>query len=82
MLHPVTPTSLHCVKKVCTNIDFNKDFILVEYGPVTAFFPNISVEKMSPGSKLILIELNEDFAGHLKRTLSDPRVDRLQRACR
>jgi phospholipid N-methyltransferase len=71
----VTPTSLHCVKKVCTNIDFNKDFILVEYGPGDGVFSKYLIDKMSAGSKLILIELNEDFAGHLKATINDTRVE-------
>ena len=71
----VTPTSLHCVKKVCTNIDFSKDFTLVEYGPGDGVFSKYLIEKMSAGSKLILIELNENFAGHLKETINDPRVE-------
>ena len=71
----VTPTSLHCVKKVCTNIDFSKNFILVEYGPGDGVFSKYLIEKMSAGSKLILIELNENFAGHLKETINDPRVE-------
>jgi len=71
----VTPTSQHCVKKVCTNIDFNKDFILVEYGPGDGVFSKYLLENMSPNSKLILIELNEDFFIHLNDTFSDPRIE-------
>lgn len=70
----ITPTSLHCVKKVCTNINFKKDFVLVEYGPGDGVFSKYILEKMSPGSKLILIELNEDFYNHLTNTIQDPRV--------
>jgi phosphatidylethanolamine/phosphatidyl-N-methylethanolamine N-methyltransferase len=71
----ITPSSLHCVKKVCTNIDFNKDFVLVEYGPGDGVFSRYILEKMSPGSRLILIELNKDFYNHLKETIRDPRVE-------
>lgn len=71
----ITPTSLHCVKKVCTNIDFKRDFVLVEYGPGDGVFSKYILKKMSPGSKLILIELNEDFYSHLKKTIKDPRVE-------
>ncbi|WP_234569019.1 class I SAM-dependent methyltransferase [Rhodohalobacter sp. 614A] len=70
----VIPTSLHCVKKVCENIDFTKDFTLVEYGPGDGVFTNYILGKMSAGSRLILIEANEDFAAHLKETITDPRV--------
>lgn len=71
----ITPSSLHCVKKVCTNIDFSKDFILVEYGPGDGVFSRYILEKMSANSKLILIELNKDFYEHLNVTMKDPRVE-------
>lgn len=70
----VIPTSLHCVKKVCENIDFTKDFTLVEYGPGDGVFTKYLLEKMTPGSRLILFEANEDFAAHLKETINDSRV--------
>jgi phospholipid N-methyltransferase len=70
----VVPTSLRCVKKVCTHIDFSKDFLLVEYGPGNGVFSKYLLEKMTPGSRLILIEANEDFVKELKSTIKDPRV--------
>ena len=71
----VTPTSLHCVKKVCTNIDFSRDIVLVEYGPGDGVFSRFILDLMTPGSKMILVELNKDFYTHLKETLPDPRVE-------
>ncbi len=71
----VTPTSMHCVKKVCTNIDFKQDFTLVEYGPGDGVFSKYLLNKMTPGSKLILIELNKDFAVRLQESINDPRVE-------
>ncbi len=71
----ITPTSLHCVKRVCTHIDFSKDLTLVEYGPGDGVFSRFILGKMSANSKLILIELNEDFYKHLKDTIKDPRVE-------
>lgn len=71
----VTPTSQHCVKKVCSNIDFSKDFTLVEYGPGDGVFPRYILKQMSQNSRLILIEANEDFAEHLEETITDPRVE-------
>lgn len=70
----VIPTSLRCVKKVCTNIDFSRDFLLVEYGPGNGVFTKYIVSKMSEGSRLILVEANEDFAAGLRESISDPRV--------
>lgn len=71
----ITPTSKRCVKKVCNHIDFTKDFTLVEYGPGDGVFSLYLLEKMSPGSRLILIEANENFVKHLKESINDPRVE-------
>lgn len=70
----VIPTSLRCVKKVCTHIDFSKDFLLVEYGPGNGVFTKYLLEKMTPGSRLVLVEANKDFVEELKDTIKDPRV--------
>jgi len=70
----VVPTSLRCVKKVCTHIDFSKDILLVEYGPGNGVFSKYLLEKMTPASRLILIESNEDFVKELNSTIKDPRV--------
>jgi len=71
----VIPTSPRCVKKVCTNIDFTKDFTLVEYGPGNGAFTHYLIKNMSPGSRLILIEANQDFVSSLKDSIDDPRVE-------
>lgn len=70
----VIPTSLRCVKKVCKHIDFSKDFLLVEYGPGNGVFTKYLLEKMTPGSRLVLVEANKDFVEELKDTIKDPRV--------
>ncbi|CAN5425285.1 rRNA adenine N-6-methyltransferase family protein [soil metagenome] len=71
----VVPTSLRCVKKVCTHIDFSKDFLLVEYGPGNGVFTKYLLKKMTPGSRLILVESNEDFVSELNSTIKDARVE-------
>lgn len=71
----ITPTSMRCVKKVCTNIDFTKDFLLVEYGPGNGVFSKYLLDNMTLGSRLILIESNKDFVEHLKEIFNDPRVE-------
>ncbi|REL38878.1 methyltransferase domain-containing protein [Rhodohalobacter sp. SW132] len=70
----VIPTSMRCVKKVCTHIDFSQDFTLVEYGPGNGVFTKYLLDKMTEGSRLILIEANEDFVTELNETIKDPRV--------
>ncbi len=70
----VIPTSLRCVKKVCTHIDFSKDFLLVEYGPGNGVFTKYLLDRMSPGSRLVLVEANKDFVEELNTIIKDPRV--------
>ncbi|MEX2397190.1 MAG: rRNA adenine N-6-methyltransferase family protein, partial [Balneolales bacterium] len=69
----VTPTSERVVKSVCEPIDFSKDLVIVEYGPGNGVFTHYLLEHMSPGSKIILIETNEDFVTTLKK-IKDNRV--------
>ncbi len=71
----VVPTSLRCVKKVCTHINFSKDFLLVEYGPGNGVFTKYLLQKMTAGSRLILVEANEDFVKELNKSIKDSRVE-------
>jgi phospholipid N-methyltransferase len=71
----ITPTSLRCVKKVCQHIDFTLDINLVEYGPGNGVFSRYILDKMTSGSRMILIEANENFVRQLRHTLNDPRVE-------
>lgn len=69
----ITPSSRYTVRKVTRKIDFSRDLTIVEYGPGTGVFAEYLLEKMSPASRLIMIELNPDFAEILRR-INDPRV--------
>ncbi len=69
----ITPTSIRCVKKVCKHIDFDQDLLIVEYGPGDGVFSRYLLDHMTPGSKLVMVEANEDFARHLEQSIEDPR---------
>ncbi len=69
----VTPTSAFGVKKVCEKIDLRKRNVIVEYGPGTGVFSKYLLKKMNKDSKLILIELNKNFAIILHK-IKDQRV--------
>jgi phospholipid N-methyltransferase len=71
----ITPTSSRCVVKVCNHIDFSKDIFIVEYGPGDGVFSRYLLDHMTPGSRLIMIESNEDFARHLRKSIIDPRAE-------
>ncbi len=69
----VLPTSPVVVKRICSRIDFDKARVIVEYGPGTGAFSKFILRRMSPESKLILIETNPEFCKILRR-IDDPRV--------
>jgi phospholipid N-methyltransferase len=71
----ITPTSNRCVTKVCNHIDFSKDILIVEYGPGDGVFSRYLLDKMTPGSRLIMIEANKDFVKHLKESITDTRAE-------
>ncbi len=70
----ITPTSSIGVKKVCSNIDFDQENLIIEYGPGTGVFTNYILKNMGSESRLILIERNKNFGSILKKKIHDPRV--------
>ena len=69
----LVPSSSFGVRKVCSKINFDEDNVIVEYGPGSGVFTRYILKKMSPKSKLILIEANKEFTRKLKE-INDPRV--------
>ncbi|HEX9667530.1 MAG TPA: methyltransferase domain-containing protein [Thermodesulfobacteriota bacterium] len=69
----IVSSSKFAVNRVCNKLDFGGKKIIVEYGPGTGVFTKILLERMSPESKLILIETNKDMISILKK-IKDPRV--------
>ncbi|HZG57383.1 class I SAM-dependent methyltransferase [Paenibacillus sp.] len=70
----ITPTSSYGVRKVCSRIDFSKDQVIVEYGPATGVFTRYLLDRMTPRSKLVLIERNAEFVSILRRSFADDRL--------
>lgn len=58
----ITPSSSFTVKKATRAVDFSRDITIVEYGPGTGVFSEFLLKNMTPGSRLIMIELNKTFA--------------------
>jgi phosphatidylethanolamine/phosphatidyl-N-methylethanolamine N-methyltransferase len=69
----ITPSSSFTIKKATRAMDFSKDMVVVEFGPGTGVFSEYLLKKMTAGSKLIMIELNKDFADIL-HGIQDERV--------
>lgn len=75
----VTPTSTFCIKRVCKPIDFSQDITLVEFGAGTGVFADYILERMTPGSLLVMFETNKHLFKKLKKT-KDPRVQLFNRS--
>ena len=63
----LAPSSKFLVKKMLREVDFSKDITLLELGPGTGAITNQILEQLSPNSKLICLELNEQFCSDLKK---------------
>lgn len=68
----ITPSSEYTVKRVCQHISFEKDMVIVEYGPGGGVFTKYLLEKMTPNSRLIAFETNGGFITLLSE-ITDPR---------
>ena len=75
----VCPTSRYGVRRVLKRMNFEKRLVVVEYGPGTGAFTSQLLERLTPDSKLLLIEKNEDFIRVLgNRFGHDPRIHLFQ----
>jgi len=70
----VARTSKKTVERICRAINFDKDIVLVEYGPGSGAFTKYLLSRMSLDSKLIAIEKNKKLASAL-RNLNDERLE-------
>lgn len=69
----VTPSSRYTVRKAVRQIDFSRDITVIEYGPGTGVFADYMLKRMTPDSRLIMIELNAEFISILNK-IDDPRA--------
>lgn len=71
----VVPSSPFLTRQTAKRIDFSKPRVVVELGPGEGCHTRQIVKRMGPDSKLILLELDSEFAAHLKKYFAnDPRV--------
>ena len=70
----VTPTPRFAVEKICAKMDFGKDRLVVEYGPGTGAFTEVILNLMTPASRLIATERNQEFYRVLMNKISDVRL--------
>jgi phospholipid N-methyltransferase len=69
----VVPTSKFGVRRICGHVDPSADRVVVEYGPGTGVITRELLARLSPGSRLIVIEQNKELAKILGE-IDDPRL--------
>jgi phospholipid N-methyltransferase len=71
----IIPSSRTLVRKVAGKMDFTRPRIIAEFGPGEGCHTREMVRRMHPESRLLLFELDHEFATHLQRHFHDePRV--------
>lgn len=67
----VVPSSRFLTRKMLDGLDFSKISTVVELGPGTGVFTREILRRARPGTKVLLVELNTDFAAALAREFGD-----------
>jgi phosphatidylethanolamine/phosphatidyl-N-methylethanolamine N-methyltransferase len=71
----IIPSSRTLIRKVSEKMRFDRPRVIGEFGPGEGCHTREIAKRMCPQSKLILFELDSEFAGHLQRVFrDDPRV--------
>jgi len=67
----IIPSSPILVRKVSSKMDFAKPRVIAEFGPGEGCHTREMARRMHPGSRLLLFELDQEFASHLQHTFRD-----------
>jgi phosphatidylethanolamine/phosphatidyl-N-methylethanolamine N-methyltransferase len=75
----IVPSSGFLTRQTAKRIDFSKPRVVIELGPGEGCHTRQIVRRMGADSRLILIELDEHFANHLKKQFAkDQRITVVQ----
>lgn len=74
MLGSIVPSSRFMVNKLLAPVNWDTARLIVEYGPGIGNISAVVLRRMHPDAKLVLFELNDDFAAFLNHEFRDPRL--------
>lgn len=74
MLGSLIPSSRFLVDRLLAKVDWKRARTIVEYGPGVGTITARILSRMSPHTRLVVFEMNEDFVRYLKRSFPDPRL--------
>ncbi len=69
----VIPSSPALIRRVASKMDFSVPRVIIEYGPGEGCHTREIARRMNPESRLILFELDPEFAEHLREQFRDDR---------
>ncbi|MFT4601861.1 MAG: phosphatidylethanolamine/phosphatidyl-N-methylethanolamine N-methyltransferase [Arenicella sp.] len=76
----VAPSSRFLVKSMCDKIDFKSAKVIIELGPGTGVFTSELLKRANKDTKILTLELNENFYNLLKDKFQDDRLEILYRS--
>lgn len=74
MLGSIIPSSSFLMNRVLRQVDWGTAKTFVEYGPGVGNFTVEILKRMRNDAALMVFETNAEFAGFLKKSLKDPRL--------
>lgn len=74
MLGSVIPSSRYLIERLLGGVDWDRARVVVEYGPGVGTITREVLARLSPEGVLLVLETNPDFVAHLRREISDPRL--------
>jgi phospholipid N-methyltransferase len=74
MLGSIVPSSRFLIKQLLEPINFGRARVIVEYGPGVGGITAEVLRRMRPDAVLVAIEMNPDFVGYLRSSITDRRL--------
>lgn len=67
----LVPSSPFLTRQTAKRLDFSQPKVVVELGPGEGCHSRQILRRMCPDSKIVLVELDSKFAGHLRKQFAD-----------
>lgn len=74
MLGSMIPSSRFLIDRLLSKVDWPRARTIVEYGPGVGTITSHILARMSPQTRLVVFEMNEDFVRYLNRAFPDRRL--------
>src|SRR5436190_23161722 len=71
----VIPSSHWLVEALLDETPIEKAQVIAEFGPGTGVFTDEIIRRLRPDAKLLVFEVDQDFANKLRERISDKRVE-------